>query len=1300
VAAALQAWQEVIGSFNYSDQNLLDTYRMEVVVLPSGTGLGAEANPSQTLGGKPTRGSMTIQRGNDINGDGVGDGVGWFLDPTPHDNAEFDGLTFANAYSGKAPVGSPLLQLSDLYSVVLHEAGHALGITDYSGTLLMKSGLMTQVRDANGNLVHDTDAGSIREYVDKNGDVQQAHPGYLWQFNGPSVKHLMTSYNSAPPILAGPNNQGRIYLNQGKDAGFAAHSAPASQSVTINGVTYTGADDMMNPRYAFGQRRLIPLTMALMLKDAYGYTVNLPPQYGTFYALLDSTTGHLLIRGSDNSNDHITVSLSPSGTHLQVSVDIGSDVPGTGPQPGAGDQPAFKSTFSYSIGFPRDLTSVDILGGSGDDTIDIESLPANLAVSVDGGKGQDTVRFGWATGNLNGIRSSVEVAGNAADNDQIWLMDGNNTSLKQKYTISGVNVLLPNGLAAIHYSQIGTINLTAGSANDSTVDVWGTAAGTFNNIYGAAVVNVGKPARNGTLNLSGKSTSEILGALLFGDYVRPMALTIDDSAGTLARTVVVDRNAVYGMSAAPIDFSLALVSTLTVSCGTGGNTVTVARTRGTTATGAVIVNTGLGADTVFVQQTQTPLLINGQRGRDNVTVGITGSVQAINALLTIANSGAWSAVTLDDSKDRIGRSVAMTNLGSYSYITGLAPARIALRQHDLSALDVRLGSGVNNFNVQDTPLSTIVGGALTTVHTGTGLNDVNVYATTGRLRIDSQSLDNQITIGGAQGQAGSLNNLLGDVSVSGVANYISIIDAANAVPYTYTMDAQRFFRTDSFNVSTASISYNQVLLNRLNATMGNGGNYFLINGSPTLSGAPNSGTNFFTGLGDDSVRIRGSNSPLDVNLGIGGNQSIFIGDATTSLDGIRGVVNVFGAGMNVFVSNEASTHAQVATVGVAPGGFGQTFTRQQLNVDHYDTLNTFNFGYLGQASLSYHAGQGGDTMFVHGTPANTTTSLYGGAGQDAFWVETDQPASLGPVTVYGGGTVNELAYYYDYLNPAPQTYTVSNIANPGGPDIERFQRNGAAPVTFSGIQEILFYTPHVGGSTVEVQALPQRMFLNMVNGPGDVVTLGHEQVPGQSRTLQEILGGVAVQGTGQISVILDDSGDTIGRNVVLHPKTSTSADYITGLPGELSMQLDASSSVSILGGQGTDTFMLDGIAFDPAIRIDGGGGTNTLDYSAITVPVHVNLQTGVASGLSGGIANIQNVIGGTVVIGSVAHRSSVRSTAVLSPVQSSPANGLSAQSVDAFFGVSVGRRRTPRPAPAGPRPFSAAQDRLVQELLS
>jgi Ca2+-binding RTX toxin-like protein len=65
---------------------------------------------------------------------------------------------------------------------------------------------------------------------------------------------------------------------------------------------------------------------------------------------------------------------------------------------------------------------------------------------------------------------------------------------------------------------------------------------------------------------------------------------------------------------------------------------------------------------------------------------------------------------------------------------------------------------------------------------------------------------------------------------------------------------------------------------------------------------------------------------------------------------------------------------------------------------------------------------------------------------------------------------------------------------------------------------------------------------------------------------------------------------------------------------------------NITGGAGNDTF-----AFQTAGRltgvIDGGGGVNTLTYAAYTGDVIVDLLIHSATGVDGGVSNVQNVTG-------------------------------------------------------------------------
>src|SRR5207248_2286877 len=65
---------------------------------------------------------------------------------------------------------------------------------------------------------------------------------------------------------------------------------------------------------------------------------------------------------------------------------------------------------------------------------------------------------------------------------------------------------------------------------------------------------------------------------------------------------------------------------------------------------------------------------------------------------------------------------------------------------------------------------------------------------------------------------------------------------------------------------------------------------------------------------------------------------------------------------------------------------------------------------------------------------------------------------------------------------------------------------------------------------------------------------------------------------------------------------------------------------NLTGGTANDTFAFTGSASITG-NLDGGLGTNGLDYSGYATGVTVNLLSGVAAGVSGTLANIQNVTG-------------------------------------------------------------------------
>src|SRR5262249_38822589 len=143
-----------------------------------------------------------------------------------------------------------------------------------------------------------------------------------------------------------------------------------------------------------------------VLHDAYGYSITMPETFGTFHANLNHSTGQLLIRGGAGaSNDRITV--ARSGTELIASVDVGNDVPGTGPTDAFVSRFALGSVKSVVVqaGDGADVislqglggssvSSVEVLAGGGDDGISLPGLGSSGGPGAPrGGPGSDTLAY-------------------------------------------------------------------------------------------------------------------------------------------------------------------------------------------------------------------------------------------------------------------------------------------------------------------------------------------------------------------------------------------------------------------------------------------------------------------------------------------------------------------------------------------------------------------------------------------------------------------------------------------------------------------------------------------------------------------------------------------------------------------------------------------------------------------------------------------------------------------------------------------------------------------------------------------
>jgi hypothetical protein len=293
--------------------------------------------------------------------------------------------------------------------------------------------------------------------------------------------------------------------------------------------------------------------------------------------------------------------------------------------------------------------------------------------------------------------------------------------------VSGSDVqVLDNGNVVADQAVADTSSVAVTGGSNNTFTVAGTAAGIPTTITTGAtkdIVNV--QACAGPLNVVGNgwdtvnvgnngSVKGITGVLTITNPPSWTTINVDDSADATARTVTVGNGPtgyglIHGLASADITFKYADTASVSVSTGTGGNTVNV-------------------------PATMVPTSLVGH-GRDTVSVGNNGSVQGISGALNITNPPSFTTINVDDSADATARTVTVGNgatTGS-GLIHGLAPADITFKYADTASVSVSTGTGGNTVNVPATMVPTsLIGHGRDTVSVG---NNGSVQGISGALNI-------------------------------------------------------------------------------------------------------------------------------------------------------------------------------------------------------------------------------------------------------------------------------------------------------------------------------------------------------------------------------------------------------------------------------------------------------------------------------------------------------------------------------------------------------------------------------------
>jgi hypothetical protein len=451
---------------------------------------------------------------------------------------------------------------------------------------------------------------------------------------------------------------------------------------------------------------------------------------------------------------------------------------------------------------------------------------------------------------------------------------------------------------------------------------------------------------------------------------------------------------------------------------------------------------------------------------------------------------------------------------------------------------------------------------------------------------------------------------LGAVSVHGGGSpfdTVTYYDFLNPHRQTYSMTATQI--TDVTNPGFAAVTFD----NKVHYA----GLFTSLQGSNTVNLLATAAATYSTGVqaeASDTVNV--GSDPVNLSHSI---LDPIQGPVTVNSQGSNAALNVYDQGTSTF----------------------QNWDVANTGIDRYPAGGTRpavpQITYYNLARVTVNTGSGGGNIGVVSTAAGTTTVVNGNAGgSDEFSVENSANRLddiQGPVQL--NDVRPSFLQIVDGGNTVGHTYTVTT---------GEVQRDIIHPITitYGNMGEVVLATAdNPSGhstNTVNVNSLGN-VFAVVAVGTSDMVTVG------QNSSMANILGDVRIQSVlGQVplQVTLDASADP-ARTVTLSGGDPTFGYLVSGLlppstvgRGRIGLLLDPATPVTIKTGMGNDIFSVHDLTGAPALTLDGGGGTNTLDYSAYTGDVMVDLPKAYATGFSS-VQNIQNVngsIGNDLIVGS------------------------------------------------------------------
>ncbi len=836
------------------------------------------------------------------------------------------------------------------------------------------------------------------------------------------------------------------------------------------------------------------------------------------------------------------------------------------------------------------LSALNVNGGADGDQINLRSL--TVPQGVTGGANTDTINIGNAGNSLAGILATVNVNGDAHDAGTIDLTIKGDTNTLDTGDILNLNdqgdagsftytldaaTLARTGAGTVTYGTIETLNLNT-SIGSADVDVTTTAAGVNTNVTTQDAVDDIDVATTGV----------------------DSNLIINSAAGADDVNIVAT-----GGDGPDLD---ALGSFTQINAGDDGDTLTL---QSTGAASRVELNGQAGSDNASVWTTAAASATNINGGDASDTTNLGTPANSLGGLLGAicvegnAHDAGTTDLTIKGDTNTLDTGDVLNlndqgDAGSFTYaLDATTFARTGTGTVEYGTIEtLNLNTSIGSADVD---VTSTAAGVNTNITTQDAVDDIDVATTgaDGNVIINSGAASDDVNIATTGGDGSDLN-ALGSFTQVNAANGLDVL----------TLQSSGVASRVELNGQSGADTANVYATGATSVTNINGGNHTdTINiGSPANSLAGILGGICIEGdahdVGTVDLTIKGVTNTLDsgdiLNLNDQGDAGSFTYalDATTfartgtgtvdygtietlNLNTSIGSADVDVTSTAADVNTNITTQDAVDDIDVATtGNNSNTVINAAGGNDDIDIVTTG-----ADSHLVVNGGAGDDSMDVMGQGANARIGLFGDAGEETFILTGAGTLLTG---VIDGGADDDTLDFSGYAGPIDITLQ-SLGAIDGFNGIEDDGVNGAINGCFENI-DIIIGTPG-GGDTLQMGAdLATHWDLQTANAGQLIVTDASQR--GKPTMLP------LVPGVGQ-----EDLQWSAFENLVGAPTANDRFDLRDG---------------ATLSGM-----------------IDGRGGNDSIDYRDFSTSINVNLNTGSATNIGGGLvaeavnnSSIENVFGG------------------------------------------------------------------------